>query len=68
MSTVIVSPKFQIIIPKEIRRKLKIRSGQKLQMIEFENRIELIPLRSVKSMKGFLSGLETEFDREGDRL
>jgi len=68
MSTVTISPKFQVVIPKEIREKLDLTPGQKVQAIAFENRIELIPLRPVKQMRGFLKGIQTDVPRENDRV
>ncbi len=67
METVTVSPKFQVVIPKEIREALKLTPGQKVQALLYENRIELIPLRPVKQMRGFLKGIDTTVVREGDR-
>ena len=63
-----VSPKFQVVIPKEIREALKLTPGQKVQALLYENRIELIPVRPVKRMRGFLKGIDTNVVREGDRL
>ena len=68
MQTVTVSPKFQVVIPKEIRDSMRLRPGQKLKVIEYEGRIELIPDRDISELKGFLKGINTEFEREGDRL
>jgi AbrB family looped-hinge helix DNA binding protein len=68
METVTISPKFQVVIPKEIRDRLKLSAGQKVQAIAYENRIELIPQRPMKKMKGFLKGLDTEVPREDDRI
>lgn len=68
METVTVSPKFQVVIPKEIRESLKLAPGQKIQALLYENRIELIPLRPIKKMRGFLKGIDTNIDRETDRL
>lgn len=68
MQTVTVSPKFQVVIPKEIRESLKLAPGQKIQALLYENRIELIPVRPVKKMRGFLKGIDTTIDRETDRL
>lgn len=64
MTTVTVSPKFQIVIPKAIREALNIQSGQKVQVIRYQNRIELIPVKPVKSSRGFLQGIDTSVDRE----
>lgn len=53
MTTVTVSPKFQVVIPKEIREAMGIFSGQKIQMLSYQNRIELFPLNPINQMKGF---------------
>ena len=68
MQSVTVSPKYQIVIPKTIRETLNIRPGQKMQVIEYTGRIELIPERDVKELRGFLRGINTEFKREEDRV
>jgi len=68
METVTISPKFQVVIPKIIREKLKLVPGQKVHAILYEGRIELIPLRPMKEMRGFLPNIETEVEREGDRI
>jgi AbrB family looped-hinge helix DNA binding protein len=68
MNVVKVSPKFQIVIPQEVRNKMKIRPGERIQVFSFENRIELIPIRPIKEMRGFLKGIDTKIDREADRI
>lgn len=68
MVTVTVSPKYQVVIPRPIRDKLDIKAGQKLQLIHYQNRIEFIPLRNIKDMKGFLKGIDTTIKREKDRI
>ena len=68
MVEVTVSPKFQVVIPKEIRESMGIVSGQKVQMIKYQNRIELIPLKPMKEMKGFLKGIDTDVQRDDDRI
>ena len=68
MDTVTVSPKYQIVIPKNIRTSLKLRPGQKMKIIEYDGRIELIPDKSIEDLKGFLRGINTDFVREDDRL
>ena len=68
MNTVTVSPKFQVVIPQEIRKSLGLQPGQKVQTILYENRIELIPIRPMRSMRGFLKGIDTSIEREVDRV
>ena len=67
MATVTISPKFQVVIPKEIRQKLGLTPGQKVQTIVFEDRIELIPVKPIKKMRGFLKGIDTTVQRDADR-
>ncbi len=68
MTLVTISPKFQVVIPKQIRESLKLEPGQKVQAIEHDNRVELIPLRPITEMRGFLKGIDTTLEREGDRV
>ena len=67
MPTVTISPKYQVVIPKEIREKLGLLPGQKVRAIAYEGRIELIPERPIREMRGFLKGIDTHVDREADR-
>jgi len=67
MDTTTVSPKFQVVIPLRVRQALGIRPGQKIQVIPYEGRIELIPIRPLKQAKGFLRGIDTSIEREQDR-
>jgi AbrB family looped-hinge helix DNA binding protein len=68
MQSVTVSPKFQVVIPKSVRESLHLHPGQKMQVIEYAGRIEFIPERDIKDLRGFLKGINTEFKREKDRL
>ncbi|MBM4314232.1 MAG: AbrB/MazE/SpoVT family DNA-binding domain-containing protein [Deltaproteobacteria bacterium] len=68
MQSVTVSPKYQVVIPKTVREALKLYPGQKMQIVEYAGRIELIPERDIKDLRGFLKGINTEFNREGDRV
>ena len=68
MITVTVSPKYQVVIPKEIRQKLKLKPGQKLQIVQLGDRIEFLLLKNIKDVRGFLKGINTDIEREGDRL
>ncbi|MDQ1362911.1 MAG: hypothetical protein QG652_771 [Pseudomonadota bacterium] len=68
MNTVTVSPKFQIVIPKEIRDSLGIVSGQKIEVMTYQGRIELIPIQPMKKIRGFLKGINTNISRGNDRV
>jgi AbrB family looped-hinge helix DNA binding protein len=68
MQTVTVSPKYQVVIPKTVRESLRLRPGQKMQVVAYEGRIELIPERDIKELRGFVKGINTEFEREEDRV
>jgi AbrB family looped-hinge helix DNA binding protein len=68
MTRVKVSPKFQVVIPKHVREQLGIHAGQELQVVQFSDRIEFVPLQDIKSRKGFLKGIDTSVRREKDRL
>ena len=68
MDTLTISPKFQVVIPKAIRELLKLRPGQKVQAIVYNNRIELIPVLPLEELRGFVDGIETDVEREDDRV
>ncbi len=68
MSIVTVSPKYQVVIPREIRESLGLEPGQKVQVLQYENRIEFIPIRSMREMRGALKGIDTAVRREKDRV
>lgn len=68
MTAVTVSPKYQVVIPREVRKKLGLSPGQRIQVVAYGDRIELIPIRPVKRMRGFLKGIDTRVPREKDRV
>ena len=67
MNTITISPKYQIVIPKNIRQMMKLTPGMKIQMVTYDNRLELIPILPIKSLKGFLKGMDTNIERDQDR-
>ena len=67
MERATVSTKYQVVIPKKVRDQLGIEPGQKVQVIPYMGRIELIPVREIKESRGFLKGIDTKVDREQDR-
>jgi len=68
MQTVTLSPKYQVVIPKSVRNVLNLRPGQKMQVVEYNGRIEFILERDIAELRGFLKGINTEFEREEDRI
>jgi AbrB family looped-hinge helix DNA binding protein len=68
MDTVTVSTKYQVVIPREIRVSLGIKPGTKFQVLRYDNRIEMIPVKPMREMRGFLRGIDTRIDREKDRV
>ena len=68
MSVVTISPKFQVVIPQKIRQALGLAPGQKVQALQYQNRIELIPVRSMRAMRGFLKGVNSTVARDRDRV
>ena len=67
MNRVKISPRFQVLIPKDVREQLGLKAGQHLHVVPYRNRIELVPVQDIKEMRGFLRGMETRFEREPDR-
>ena len=68
MATVTLSPKYHVVIPPEIRHSMSIRPGSKFQIFEYQDRIELVPIRDIAEMKGCLKGMPDELEREEDRF
>ena len=68
MDVVTISPKFQVVIPRAIRERLGLEPGQRVRAIAYENRVELIPVRPIKTMRGFLKGIDTTVRRQRDRV
>lgn len=68
METVTVSPKFQVVIPRNLRRLLNIQPGQKLKARIQDDHIELIPEQPMTAARGFLAGIDTVVEREDDRV
>lgn len=67
MDTVKISPKYQVVIPKKIRKTMGIKPGEKVQVFQYGDRIEYIPVKKVSEMRGFAYGIDTDIKREGDR-
>lgn len=68
MDTVTVSPKYQVVIPKNVRDTMGIRPGQKVRVFAYGDRIELVPVRRMRELRGFLKGIDTTVPRDRDRV
>lgn len=68
MTVVTVSSKYQVVIPKDVRERLGLRPGQKVQALAVGGRVELVPVEPVKRLRGFLKGMSTELERDKDRV
>ncbi len=68
MVTVTVSPKYKVVIPKEIRTQMSLKPGMKLQILRYGERIEFVLVKKASDMKGFLKGIDTSVEREQDRV
>lgn len=68
METVTVSPRFQVAIPRSVRESLGIRPGQKMDVFEYDGRIEFVPLRHPRELRGFVNGIDTTVERDPDRV
>jgi AbrB family looped-hinge helix DNA binding protein len=68
MSAVTISPKYQVVIPKSIRESMDLHPGQLVEVVQYDDRIEFVPVRSAKQLRGFLAGIDTSVPREDDRL
>jgi len=68
VAIVTVSPKFQVVIPQSIRKALGLKAGQKVEALQYLDRVEFIPVRPMKAMRGFLKGIDTAVNRDRDRV
>ena len=68
METVTVSPKYQVVIPRKMCEQIGLRPGQVVAVYAYENRIELVPVRPIQGLRGFLQDIDTSVERESDRL
>ncbi|MDE2805743.1 MAG: AbrB/MazE/SpoVT family DNA-binding domain-containing protein [Gemmatimonadota bacterium] len=68
MTVVTISARYQVVIPKDVREKLELTPGQRMQALPFKGRVELIPLEPIEAARGFVRGIDTDVPREGDRV
>ena len=68
MTVVTVSSKYQVVIPKDVRERLGLAPGQKVQALAVGGRIELVPVEPIERLRGFLKGMSSELERDDDRV
>lgn len=68
MAVVTVSPKYQVVIPQRIREALGLKPGQKIEALQYLDRVEFIPVRPIRAMRGFLKGVDSTVPRDRDRV
>ena len=68
MARVTISPKFQVVIPKEVRESMKLKPGDQVEVFEYDGRIEFIPIRDIRRLRGLLAGIDTTIERDDDRI
>lgn len=68
METVTISPKFQVVIPLAVREAMKLTPGEKMRVLHFGNRVELIRVRDARELRGALAGMDTAIERDSDRI
>lgn len=68
MTVVTVSPKYQVVIPQRIREALGLKPGQKIEALQYLDRVEFVPVRPIRAMRGFLKGIDRTVPRDRDRV
>ena len=67
MNTVTVSPKFQVVIPLAVRRRMQLVPGAKLMVVEFNGGLRLLPLKPPAALRGIARRIDTAIARDADR-
>ena len=67
MSTVTISPKFQVVIPAAIRESLQLRPGAKLDVVAFNGALRFTPVQPASALRGIARGMDTRLPTEADR-
>jgi len=69
MGIVTISSKYQVVIPQDVREKMKLKPGQKIIVVEKDGVVHLIPEKPIKELRGFVKGVTTDKLRhEEDRF
>ena len=68
MTTISLSPKFQIVIPKALRTTLRLVAGQQLEARVIDGKIELVPLQTMQAARGLFPGIDTSVPNDAEHL
>ena len=68
MATVTISSKFQLVIPKAVREAMELKPGQQMRVFSSGDRLEMVPVKKLRGMRGFLKGIDTSVPRDEDRV
>ena len=68
MNTVTISPKFQVVLPREVRESMGLKPGARMRVIRLGDRIELVPARPASALRGALKGMDVSIARDRDRV
>jgi AbrB family looped-hinge helix DNA binding protein len=68
MNKVTLSNEYQVVIPKEVREKIGLKAGASMEVIIYSNRIELVPIKPMRNLRGMLKGIDTNIVRDEDRI
>lgn len=68
METVKLSPKFQVVVPKDVRERMKLRPGRRFLVLQHGDSIELLPVKTAEELRGFAGGIDTTVERDEDRV
>jgi looped-hinge helix DNA binding domain, AbrB family len=64
METVTISSKYQVVIPREVRKQFNLKPGQKLMFIPYNGTLRVVVVPPIKKARGMLKGMMTDNIRE----
>ncbi len=64
MEEVTISSKYQVVIPRDVRKQLHLKVGQKMRVVVTGQSVNLVPAIPLSEMRGFLKGMDKSGIRE----
>jgi AbrB family looped-hinge helix DNA binding protein len=64
MEAVTISSKYQVVIPKDVRKKFNLKPGQKIAFIPFNGTLRVVIVPPIEEAYGMLAGMDTDDIRE----